>query len=129
MLIRAGGGIFLPSDLYQVQDHSWVICLIEAFLLESSDYSRNDRSLLKQLGLESASLLSFAGYSGTFIRCNPCTRVLSKISKTEDKEKQLKTHQISDKYKLFGKYFAETIFFLLTVRDMTKNMSFYLVKD
>lgn len=49
MLIRAGGGIFLPSDLYQVQDHGWVIWPIEAFLLQSSGYSGNDRPALEHL--------------------------------------------------------------------------------
>lgn len=49
MLIRAGGGIFLPSDLYQVQDHGWVIWLIEAFLLQSSGCSGNDRPAVQHL--------------------------------------------------------------------------------
>lgn len=49
MLIRAEGGIFLPSDLYQVQDHGWVIWLIEALLLQSSGCSWNDRPALQHL--------------------------------------------------------------------------------
>lgn len=44
MLIRAGVGIFPPSDLYQVQDHGWVIWLIAAFLLQSPVCGGNDRA-------------------------------------------------------------------------------------
>lgn len=49
MLIKVVGGIFLPSDLYQVQDHGWVIWLIEALLLQSSGCSGNDRPALQHL--------------------------------------------------------------------------------
>lgn len=55
MLIRRGGGIFGPSDLYQVQGH-WrgVIWLMEAFLLQSCVCTGNDRPVC---------LTSFAGWS------------------------------------------------------------------
>lgn len=40
---------FFPSDLYQVQAHGWVIWLIEAFLLQSSVCTGNDRPALQHL--------------------------------------------------------------------------------
>ena len=68
MLIRAGGGIFPPSDLYQVQDCGWVIWLIEAFLLQSCGCVGNDRPALQNWGLEfTRFLLSTADSPGMFV--------------------------------------------------------------
>lgn len=44
MLIRAGVGIFLPSDLYQVQVHGWVICWWKRFYYRAV-------ALVKMIGL------------------------------------------------------------------------------
>lgn len=68
MLIRARGGIFLPSDLYQVQDHSWVIWLIEALLLQSWGRGGNDRSAAaKSINWSLVPLLSATDSAGVFV--------------------------------------------------------------
>lgn len=67
MLIKAEGGIFLPSDLYQVQDHGWVIWLIEAFLLQSYRCSGNDRPALQLWTGVYPLFLSTADFAGMFV--------------------------------------------------------------
>lgn len=62
-LLRQNAEFFFPpSDLYQVQDHGWVIWLMEAFLLQSSVCTGNDRPVLQHL-LTGFYPLSFVSYS------------------------------------------------------------------